>query len=178
MKNSQIVRDIISTLEKEHINLYHDISKEEIEKRIAKIKNIDDLSDLEFDYEMSKLFALFKDAHTSYIIPKTGIDHAIRFLKDKFYIWQNNEWEEIKTIGGQDTEKVFQKIKEIANFETQEWLSVIMNDRIQNFYVWQMLGLKHFVETQSGKKIDIDLLKQTQTKPDRTFKLSTTIYCM
>ncbi len=100
MKNSEIVKNIIAVAEKEHKNLYHDISKEEIEKYIAKIKNLDNLSDIELDYELIKLFALFKDLHTVYEIPKINIDQDIRFFKGKFYIVQADKWRELSSIGG------------------------------------------------------------------------------
>ncbi len=166
MKNSQIARDIISTLEKEHINLYHDVSKEEIEKRLAEIKNIDRLSDLEFDYEMSKLFALFKDAHTSYFLPKIRSNKYFKFFKDKAYIFENGNWEEIKSFGGQSPDVVFQKVREIVNFETEEWFLCKLSETIPNLYVWQMLGIENYVETVSGQKIVIEPLKEVPKRAE------------
>lgn len=41
MKNSELLSKIIDTLEKEHINLYHDVSKEEIQAYISNFSDID-----------------------------------------------------------------------------------------------------------------------------------------
>ncbi len=174
MKNSQIVRDILSVLEKEHINLYHDISKEEVEKHIAAIKDIDVLSGLQFDYEMSKLFALFKDAHTSYFLPKIRSNKNFKFINNKSYIFENGKWEEIKSFGGQSPDVVFQRVREIASFETEEWFLHRLSETIPNLYVWQMLGLENYVETVSGQKIVIEPLKEIPNRvenPPYEFKI-------
>ena len=80
MKNSQKVKEIIETLEKEHINLYHDITKEKIDKYIKSVA-WDKLSDIEFDREMLKLFHQFKDAHTNYYLSK---EKNLQRYKNKF----------------------------------------------------------------------------------------------
>lgn len=46
MKNSEIVKEILETLEKNHINLYHDVSKSTILEQISSIKNIDEIDDI------------------------------------------------------------------------------------------------------------------------------------
>lgn len=66
MKNSEILTTILKTMEENHINLYHSVSKAEVENYISSLKNLDTLDDISFDGELLKFFNIFKDAHTSY----------------------------------------------------------------------------------------------------------------
>ena len=87
MTNTEIVKQILRKLEENHINLYHDVSKEKIVEYISKIKNLDSLNTVEFNYEMKKLFALFKDAHTSYYVPAYNFrtESQFKFIGGKIY---------------------------------------------------------------------------------------------
>lgn len=157
MKNSKILNDILSVLQKEHVNLYHDITKEDVVKYVNNIKNIDDLSSREFDYELLKLFALFKDAHTSYKIPYILIKEKITFLENKFYVFYKNKWKEIVKFGNIKSEGIISRLENIINFETIEWRNVLINDFINNHYVWEMLKIADIIELESGDKIPINI---------------------
>lgn len=163
MKNSQIAIDTLKTLEKEHINLYHDVSKDEILDYLAGIENLDELSDIEFDHVMLKMFAKFKDAHTSYFIPNKSIDKKIIFLNGKFYINYNEDWKEIKKFGNESPEEVYNKIREISNFETEEWLNYRIPSVLRNIHIWNMLGLDKTVITSSGEMIEINPFNSNNT---------------
>lgn len=51
MTNLELLNTLIEKTEKEHKNLYHDISKEELQKYIASLEDFNNLSSVEFDYE-------------------------------------------------------------------------------------------------------------------------------
>ena len=58
MTNKEKAIEVFKLLEDNHIDLYHDISKENFKKELNKFLEIaDDLDDIHFDTEMSKLFA-------------------------------------------------------------------------------------------------------------------------
>lgn len=141
MKNSEILENILSIMEKEHINLYHDISKVEVDEYVSNVKNIDNLSPIEFDYEMLKLFALFKDAHTNYFVPFKPLSHKILYCNDNFYIKIDEKWVTIKTFDDLNANKFYDNLKIIINYETQEWLNRRITQRANNAYFYEMLGL-------------------------------------
>ena len=60
MKNSELLKYIFDKLEKYHTKLYHSVSKIEVQKYIKTIKDIDSLDNIQFDYEMLKLFSFYK----------------------------------------------------------------------------------------------------------------------
>ncbi len=175
MKNSELITQIILKLEQEHINLYHDISKQEIEKYIASIKNIDSFSSITFDYEMMKLFAMFKDAHTSYMIPYKQLSHKIMFLNNEFYVCVNNYWKQIQFFGILSSHEFFNKLKPLMNYETQEWLNHMVSRNSNNGYVYQMLNLLENGSIEltltSGEKLNlkIDEIKVKQNKQINRF---------
>ena len=140
MKNNELVKEILSSMEKEHINLYHDIDKNSVLSYISTIKNIDNLSPIEFDYEMLKLFALFKDSHTSYYIPWKKLDKILRFINEKFYIQINKKYKQILSIENILTEEFYKKLTPLINYETTEWLNQTINEAINNAYFYKMLG--------------------------------------
>ncbi len=163
MENDELIKQIIKKLEQEHINIYHDISKAEIQEHIASIKNINSLSPTEFDCEMMKLFAMFKDSHTSYRIPFKPLINKIIFLNKKFYVYENNHWEQIETFGKLSTHQFYNKLKPLMNYETQEWLNHMISSSANNGYIYEMLNLLQNGSIEltltSGRKIDLEVVK-------------------
>ena len=141
MTNLELLNAIIEKVEKEHKNLYHDISKEELQKYIASLEDFNNLSSVEFDYEMLKLFALFKDAHTYYYVPWKKMDKKLMFLNNKFYVYVDDKWKEIVTINGLSTEILYKKLVPLMNYETTEWLYAKIDRNINNRYFYEMLGI-------------------------------------
>lgn len=140
MTNTQLLNAIIEKLENSHINLYHDISKVDVQKYISSLKGIDNLSSIEFDYEMMKLFALFKDAHTSYYTPWKSLDKKLKFLNNKFYVYENEKYIEIVSINGKSVDEIYSKLVPLMNYETKEWLDKKIDISINNRYIYEMLG--------------------------------------
>lgn len=141
MKNKDILDNIIGKLEKEHLNLYHDISKDEVQKHLNSIKNIDMLSNKQFDLEMLKLFAMFKDGHTVYNIPLFYFDKQMIFLQNKFYVYHNDEWKEISAFGKIDSSKFRELLSQIISYETPSWFEHCILKYVNNGYVYEILGL-------------------------------------
>ena len=141
MKNSEIIKKALEEMENNHINLYHDISKEEIVQYIENIKNIDELSEIEFDYELLKFVALFKDAHTIYFAPYLYIDKEIFFFEDKIYLKENGEYKEIVSFYDCSVNQFLEKILPTIRYETDEFSRVLINDAINNGYYYKMCDL-------------------------------------
>ena len=97
MKNSSIVKAILDITEKEHLNLYHSITKEEILSHIKSI-NWDNLTSLQFDLEMLKLFSKFKDAHTSYFIPTIDTNKKFILNNNEIYLKNEEKYEKIHIL--------------------------------------------------------------------------------
>jgi hypothetical protein len=153
MRNLDILKNIIKMLEENHLNLYHDIRKSEVANYISKIKNWDDLDDIQFDYELLKLFALFKDAHTSYYTKRWAISHRIIYVNKKFYVLTDGSWQEISHFGEMSAEQFYSKMKELMNYETDEWCDESIRRESNNGYYFQMLGLM-----DKNKQLNISLV--------------------
>lgn len=141
MENREILNEIIKEAEEKHKNLYHDISKEELQTYIKSIKNINNLTEIEFDYEMLKIFALFKDAHTLYCVNNIKINFPLVYIQGKFYLFSGEKWQEVKFFGKLNSEQFYNKMKEVVCFETNEWLNSQINKNINNLMFYKLLGL-------------------------------------
>lgn len=180
MTNEQILNKILITLEKEHINLYHDISKEEILKYIASIDGLNEMAASQFDLEMLKLFALFKDAHTSYRVQFIPVDKKLTYNNGKFYVLDNHKWKEIVYFGNLKASEMHKRLEPLVNYETQEWLNRCIKIMINNAYIYKMLELndngKLILTLSDGTKLelhkqDIKNLKYDKPKIPYSFKL-------
>jgi len=150
MTNKEKAIEIFRLLEENHINLYHDISKEVFKKELNKFLEIaDNLDDVHFDAEMLKLFALFKDAHTIYLVDDNYVSKCIRFIKGKYYFCEDGLCEEIVAVNGYDIQQIIKKFEKIIAYEFDSW----KNFRIENI----MRGIKHLAmidcENKSGEDI-------------------------
>lgn len=168
MKNSELLNEILKALEEKHLNLYHDVERDTVLKHINGIKNIDSLNDMQFDYEMLKIFALFRDAHTTYDVKYVPIDKYILLLDHKFYIRHGGKFNEIARFGKLDSDQMYLKLKEISCYETDAWLRTCIMSNVSNMKIHKMLGStdvngKLKVTTANGESIDIgiDLAKLT-----------------
>lgn len=141
MKNSVKLKEIIKALEENHINLYHSVTKQEIQSYIAGLTNLDEMDKVQFDYEMLKLFAKFKDAHTSYYVPYMYFDKELFFIEGKLLLKDNKDFKEIVSIGNLSAEIFIEKLKKMINCETEEFLFDSIRAVINNAYYYEMLGL-------------------------------------
>ena len=146
MTNKEKVIEIFRLLEKNHINLYHDISKEEFEIELNKFLEIaNDLDGVHFDAGMSKLFSLFKDAHTLYWVKDNYVQGHIKYIDNKFYLCNRSQkfCEQIKKINGFDIGEVATKLAEQISYEVEPWLN--------HQLTFEMRGLKHLKMIDCGR---------------------------
>lgn len=165
MNNEQMVNMILTTLEKNHINLYHDVSREEISQHIENIKNINELSENQFDLEMLKLFSMFKDGHTCYNVKFIPLDKQLTFVQNKFYVLDNDKWRQISYFGNTKADKIPAKLTPLASFETKEWLNICIKQMINNGYIYELLNLnsKDKIELILSDNSKLELHKQDLT---------------
>lgn len=141
MNNKEILDKIIKTLEVNHLSLYHSVSKEEIESYVLDLKErIDDCDEIEFDYEILKLFAKFKDAHTNFWTKVEYLDKEIRYYKGKLFVQIDDKFCEILEINGIKAKDVIEKFFEVSTYETEEWKRY-QNSIIRNAYYFKMFKI-------------------------------------
>ena len=120
------IEEAFSRLEKGHINLYHDIKKEDFLKEKEKVLNsLENKSRNEIVCEVMHLFALFKDAHTNFNFYNFKnhdvVDCDIININKDFYL-KNDKYEKILKINGFDIEKVIDKAKGYISYEVEPYL--------------------------------------------------------
>lgn len=172
MKNSELMKLAIKTLGQTHPNLFHDISEKEIQNHIASIKDLDNLTALQFDYELLKLLALFKESHTSYIPPYEFLNYYIILKNKKLYVYDNQEWKEIVKVDKLSTNEFLNKLKPLICYETEEWLAQTLTYFANNGYIYKMLGLmnNNFIEltTITGERL-LATVKPKKDNQSKTF---------
>lgn len=139
MSNRELIQSILSTLEENHLNLYHSVTKKEILEFIDNIDNIDELSDIEFDCQMRKMFSLFKDGHTTFFIPNLYVDKKLIYVGDKVYIKDSNVYKEVTYIGNKKSEDYINELGKLMNYETKEHLKSSIRQGLNNGYFYKML---------------------------------------
>lgn len=142
MTNREIAKQIFEQLEKNHINLYHDISKEDFEKELNKfLEMADNLDDIHFDAGMSRLFSLFKDAHTKYFVKSPFVDVSIKYIDGKFYYYDtiSQICEEIVSVNGIDFNEVYEKLKSIEQYEFDTWANHLIKNHIRGLKYLKMI---------------------------------------
>lgn len=156
MTNKEKAIEIFKLLEENHINLYHDISKEEFEKELNKfLETADELDGIHFDAEMSKLFSLFKDAHTMYQIKDKYIEKCIKLINCKYYFYDIEQkiCEEIVKVNDIDFKIVYNKLKEIIQYDAETWADFMV--------AFKLRGLKHLQMIDCENKYDVNQIKYT-----------------
>ena len=141
MTNSEKLKNILRLAEEKHLNLYHDVSKSEIEKYVGQLKNLDNMTDLEFDREMLKIFAKFKDGHTFYCLPNLFLSNRLFYVENKLLLQIEDKFFEITKIKDISADLFLEKIKELQGFENEAHLNDLVRKSINNLYYYQMLGL-------------------------------------
>jgi len=174
MTNEEIMYKILATLEKEHINLYHDVSKEEVLNHIANIDGINEKSDIQFDLEMLKLFALFKEQHALYKKKYIQLDKEVKYIGKKFYILDKDKWKETSCFGDLKADEMHDRLEPLIGYETQETLNDMIGKMINDGYVYKMLELtdgdKITLTLTNGAKLELHEREKT-TEPSYNFKV-------
>lgn len=172
----ELCKNIIEKCESGHLNLYHDISKEALSSYLSSVdwKGLDDIS---FDREMLKVFALFKDAHTSYFIKHTELSHSVIFNQQNLYVKDNETWKRVVSINGKSVSELAEQIVQMSNFETQPWKDCKIERGFQNGYFYQMLGitcppLRFEVESQT-EIVEVNFLSDEEFEKKQSIKRAT-----
>jgi len=156
MTNKEKAIEIFRLLEEKHINLYHNISKNDFQNELNKfLKFADKLDDIHFDAEMSKLFSLFKDAHTMYQIKDKYIEKCIKLINAKYYFYDVEQkiCEEIVMVNDIDFKIVYKKLKKIIQYDAETWADFMI--------AFKLRGLKHLQMIDCENKKDVNEIKYT-----------------
>lgn len=143
MNRKEFVNKVFEMLENEHINLYHDISKEDFDKKKEIfLENVENLNELDFEAGMLKLFALFKDAHTNYYFPFSVVDANIINIGKDFYFKSDDKFEKLDFVNGYSIEIVVEKLKELVSYEVDTWMIAKLKDvLLKSPQALKMVGL-------------------------------------
>ena len=142
MTKKEIAVEIFRLLEENHKNLYHDISKEDFEVELNKfLEKADDLDNIHFDAGISRLFALFKDAHTSYFMPWKCVSAKIKYINGKYYLYdaEKKVCEEIVKVNGFDIQQVSENLKSLIAYEFDSWANKCVADRLSSINSLRMI---------------------------------------
>ena len=175
MKNSSIVKAILDITEKEHLNLYHSITKETI---LSHIKSIswDNLTPLQFDLEMLKIFSKFKDAHTSYFIPTINTNKKFILNNNEIYLKNKEKYEKIVKIGNIDSETIINLCKNITTWETEAWANCQIEKMLNNMYFHSLIGVNQNkkIKCQTENREEIVVKENTEkvhSEPYYSYKI-------
>ena len=164
MGKVDIVKEIFEDLKNNHKNLFHSVEKEVVDKEIEKlISKANSLNDEQFIYELSKIFALFKDAHTRVNFKFEPFENFFCYLNGKVYFKdEKHNFLEVKTICNIEIENLIRMIEPILCYETEEWRDHLIENRLNNINSYKILGLidkntqKLDVELQNGEKLELN----------------------
>lgn len=189
MNRKEFVNQVFDVLENNHINLFHDISKEDFEKHKNKfLKNIDSLNDIQFDAGMLKLFALFKDAHTNYYgVDFDFVNANVQNIGKEFFIKIDNKFERIYKVNGFEIDDVVEKLKQLISYEVEPWalhrMNIIKSPKALKMVEMGRADESILFETESGNKVlttvSIDSnIKNGALKKNFEFKIIDDILCV
>lgn len=151
--------------------LYHSISKEDFELEKQKVlKRLPKLSKNELAFEIYRLFALFKDAHTR-LYPSSNFmddDYVRKFLDlqlieldNKFYVAGINKenknllLQQVEAINDVPINLLVKKAKTMISAETEQYkrINVFSNTNFKNARFLEILGLE---DVENGVEITVD----------------------
>ncbi len=142
----KVTNEIFDRMEKGHINLYHDISKNDFEKQKQEfLQGIDKLTNTQVLGGLLRLVALFKEAHTeiSTWCYNYQINVEIDYIGDNYYLVDKskNFAEKITHINDYPIEMVVEKLSGLVCYEEKEWLQHKLKRILRNQYYLYMVDL-------------------------------------
>lgn len=160
MKQREIAKRIIETLEKEHINLYHSISKEKFnEHKDQFLLQADNLDQIHFEAGMNKLCALFKDAHTGlYLHNKKILEMDVKQLNSEFYIQNNGKYEKIIAINNKPMRKIVNEFSKQLYYETEEWKYFCIETYLTSLKFLSLIDVANINDEEIMVETDKDLI--------------------
>jgi hypothetical protein len=164
MNNKEKVYAIIEKLEKGHINLWHDITKVDMLSYIEKIE-WNNLDDVQFDFEMLKLFSKFKDGHTRYFIKNKTLKNKLIYKNEKVYILEGNKYFEVVRINDMSIKILIDIFETMVCYETNEWKNVQVEIAFNSYYFYTMLGMDEvYAYLDNGNKIKLEEASNEEMK--------------
>lgn len=162
MTNSELAKEIIRVAEEEHINLYHSVSKQTVMAAVDKLCEVaDELTQVEFDREMSKIFAMFKDAHTGYLYKEIdNTDHKFLYLDSKLYIYFDQKYHQVKSINKVPVRKMIKDMLELVEYENEAWKNAMLSSKFNKIWCYKLIGVINgepvlSVQTNEGQAISV-----------------------
>lgn len=142
------------TLEKNHKNLYANISKDEFDAEKQKIaENINDMSDSDFYYSLKHLLSIVGDAHTSLYFSDSRYKHlnalgfAVVKYSDGWYLMmleeENKQYLGCRLLGINDINinEIFERSKSIMSYENDVWAENSFSNTINFRESLEFLGI-------------------------------------
>lgn len=129
------IKDILNLIEERHIDMYFNISKEELDRYIDEIIEMYDIND---DYSLyyytnmiiKKIFGIY-DSHTKLLFEKGDFYLPVRlkYINNKLYIIRTTKetktllYSEVKKIENIDINIIIEEIKSIVASSTEEYVT-------------------------------------------------------
>lgn len=178
MNAKEKIKDILNLIEERHIDMYFNISKEELDRYIDEILEMYDIKD---DYSLyyytnmiiKKIFGIY-DSHTKLLFEKSDFYLPIRFkyINNKLYIIRTTEetksllYSEVKKIENIDINIIIDEIKSIIASSTEEYITSQIELFLINGYkikslpsINSKLDEFNFTVNKDEKIIDMKLTK-------------------
>lgn len=180
---------LTDVLEREHKNLYANVSKEEFEERKKSISgNADGMSEVDFYYSLKSLLSLVRDAHTDIgfqpkknekfkVLPFQVQNYENKWIlvaidkKDEIYLGS-----EVRFINNIDINEVFEKMKSILSFENETRAKLLFSKQSNIWSALTFLGVAKEgddvelgVEQADGKihKVVIHSINKDEISPEK-----------
>lgn len=135
MNAKEKIKDILNLIEERHIDMYFNISKEELDRYIDEIIEMYDIND---DYSLyyytnmiiKKIFGIY-DSHTKLLFEKGDFYLPVRlkYINNKLYIIRTTKetktllYSEVKKIENIDINIIIEEIKSIVASSTEEYVT-------------------------------------------------------
>lgn len=135
MNAKEKIKDILNLIEERHIDMYFNISKEELDRYIDEIIEMYDIND---DYSLyyytnmiiKKIFGIY-DSHTKLLFEKGDFYLPVRlkYINNKLYIIRTTKetktllYSEVKKIENIDINIIIEEIKSIVASSTEEYIT-------------------------------------------------------
>ena len=119
-----------------------------VEEFLVQTGNIDSFSDERFVAKLLEMCSKFKNAHIFlnfskflYADGKRFLNKKLFYFHDKIYLVKNDQFLEVKSIDGWQTEKICKEFDKYLSYETKEWKDVQLNKMLNFALLYQVLGM-------------------------------------
>ena len=132
----KLINEMLKIIEEKHLDMYFNITKEELNKYVEEVLNKYELNDkYDFYYVgnviIKKIFGIY-DSHTKIVFKKIKgrLPIRLKYIDNKLYIIRtdkNNEdllYSEILKINNVEVSKLIEEIKDMTAYSTEEYLTV------------------------------------------------------